>query len=437
MEIPWTFALKLQQNPVTSEVISHAFYYARPFWAVMTVVTLWIDPAVTNNVSARSIFFSLFWKLSIIAVIILVGAAPLIFAGTGFIIYVYIFIMVLNYFFFSLLFSLGLIFLRHHSRRYLLMLFGIVIAISLMDVGILAAEGFCVRTDQRCHGKKAVESDNISACYEGIGYIAWCIWDFAVAHKDPSICEEHLEGDSAVICLMKVAEHAKDIGICKRISSSTYGNLLSYRMTCCAEVLGAESEYTLTNDQLTQCGLKRFGGTMIEIESSPSSPSETASSPSPESVAFQNTKYSYTLHHPSHCVPSSNDYGVLDASNASNVSICNLQIDPQDPTLYDNQYPAMNLPLREFATHVWQLNVNDANPSTAQKKVGRLIQTSLANTPVYQFTFDTSYTDDRGGEVVSEERVALIFSHGKMNFIAFYDFSDAEAKASLESLQFE
>jgi hypothetical protein len=135
-------------------------------------------------------------------------------------------------------------------------------------------------------------------------------------------------------------------------------------------------------------------------------------------LPFRNERYGYSITYPADCPPGSNDLGVLDASQAMNVSFCSISIEPQDPEQYGDKYPDMKLPLREFAKNIWQLNKFDRNPYVQGKKVGPLIETTVGGRTAYQFSVDTSYTDYRGGSLLKGNSLAILFSHGNMNFIA-------------------
>lgn len=331
---------------------------------------------------------------------------------------------------------------------------GFLIAVWII---LLASNGFCSRTDGACSAKQIVRRGLDAAFCTKIPDFQGCLTAYVVATKSPSTCglipaeysrrcmaheewyQRHgmcrADGVNALralnSCRIRFSESIGDPGVCAQAPLEN-----NNRFTCCMYAYHLEQAPSeLTREQQEQCG--------IPLNSESSSSSSSVSSSSDTSVSslsssplalFRNIKYGYSLWHPPACSLRSNDFGVLDASQAMNVSVCRLSIEPQDPEGYGGKYPEMQLPLRELAEIVWRMNAEDKNPYIRGKNVGPLLSVTIAERTAYQFSLDTSYTDYRGGRLLKQESTVTLFSDGRMNFIAIYESADEKAKRVLDSL---
>ena len=66
-----------------------------------------------------------------------------------------------------------------------------------------------------------------------------------------------------------------------------------------------------------------------------------------------------------------------------------------------------------------------------------LQETTIGKIPAFTFNFDSSFHDVRGGFTVNSESTAVIFSDGRMNYIAIYETSDDKARSVLQTLKFD
>ncbi len=315
---------------------------------------------------------------------------------------------------------------------------------------LLASHGFCSRTDGACSARKMVRRGLDAASCTTLPDFQGCLTQYAIATNNPNVCYAvaqeysrrcvlHERGSCAAdgvnalnavnSCRIRFAVTLNDPSVC---AGAPLEN--NNRYTCCSFAYHVEGKHSggPTEEQKKHCGISPGS----EIETSRSS-SSSSSSPITSWMLFTNTKYHYSLRHPPDCYPGSNDYGGIDPSESMSIVLCGLSIEPQDPTTYQTPYPDMQLPLEEFAEKIWRMNAEDKNPSVQGKRVGPLLQVTLANHAAYTFTLDVSYTDYRGGMLLEKENTVVIFSDGKMNFISLYESADERAKSILNSLTFE
>ncbi len=158
-------------------------------------------------------------------------------------------------------------------------------------------------------------------------------------------------------------------------------------------------------------------------------------------IEFHNTTYGYTLQHPSNCQPIKMESSADEITEAGDINFCGLTINPEPADNFQEQSPKiaekMRLPLAEFAKLTWEQNKFDENPNMKNKQVGALQQTVVSSSTAYTFNFDSSFQDVRGGYLVNSKSTAIIFSNGKMNFIAVYEANDDTAKSILRTLKFD
>lgn len=101
------------------------------------------------------------------------------------------------------------------------------------------------------------------------------------------------------------------------------------------------------------------------------------------------------------------------------------------------QFPALRLPLKEFAETIWQMN-RDAKESSEEVRegIGPLEAVTVDGKEAYQFTVTDSYVDGRSGYILTREHRYIFTAREDIKYIIFFPTEEPMGQAILESFEF-
>jgi len=157
---------------------------------------------------------------------------------------------------------------------------------------------------------------------------------------------------------------------------------------------------------------------------------------------YRNEKYGYSFKYPQDSSISSNQFAT-DEHEAFNIALRNnksvFNVEVQDPKMFENVatvVQTMNLELKEFTEKIWKLNKEDINPNIKNKKVGKILQTTIDGKIAYQFALTESYHDERGGYTLDRRHFYFFTENNGLNFMIWFPADDQVAQQILSTFKF-